>query len=76
MKQSKFESAIESILSVLIGFVVSYLAWPPIAALSDIEYDHSQHFSVIFLFTVLSVVRSYIVRRLFNARILTAWRTK
>lgn len=67
MQQSRIVSLIEALFNTIIGFVVSYLAWPVIAGISGLEYSHDQHWLVIVLFTVLSVVRSYVVRRFFNA---------
>ena len=66
MKQSRIESLIEVVFNVSIGFCVSYAAWPFVAALYDIPYSHGQAFGITFIFTVLSITRSYVVRRWFN----------
>lgn len=69
MNQSKLESFIESFINISIGFVISYLAWPLCASMFGVDYDHSQQLNIVMFFTVLSVARSYIVRRWFNARL-------
>lgn len=69
MTQNRLQSLIEACINTLIGFAVSYAAWPPIAAIVGIPFGHGQHLTVVLLFTVISVVRSYVVRRYFNARL-------
>lgn len=69
MLQSKLESLIEAVFNTIIGFVVSFAAWPICGWLFDLEYTSDQHVQVIAFFTVLSVARGYIVRRWFNHRI-------
>lgn len=69
MHQSRLQSLIETIFNTLIGLVVSYLAWPPIAALAGLDFNHGQHIAVTAMFTVISVLRGYVVRRFFNARL-------
>ncbi len=56
-------------MNTFIGFIVSYAAWPPAAAMFDMPYSHGQHFGIVLFFTVLSVVRGYVLRRWFNARL-------
>lgn len=64
--QTKRESIIEAVVNTLIGFLVSYAAWPLIAWKCGIEYNAIQHWEMTFWFTVLSVARGYVVRRWFN----------
>lgn len=54
---------------MLIGCIVSYLAWPFVAHLYDIPYYQSQAIGITLIFTGLSFVRNYIVRRWFNSRL-------
>jgi hypothetical protein len=65
MEQTKLESFIETLMNVGIGFCVSYTAWPLVAYLADIPYSHSTNLFITLFFTVLSITRSYIVRRFF-----------
>lgn len=72
MKQSRMVSLIESLMNTALGFVISYLGWPIAASISGIEYSGGQHVFVVCFFTVLSVIRGYLVRRFFNAGLHTA----
>lgn len=69
MKQSRMGSFVEACLSTLIGFVVSYSAWPVVVWFFDMPYNHAQHIGIITFFTVISVIRGYVIRRWFNARL-------
>lgn len=69
MEQSKLESLIEAIANTLIGFAISFLAWPIAAWIFNMPYNPGQHFGIVIFFTVLSVVRGYAVRRWFNYRL-------
>ena len=69
MNQTKLGSFIESLINTLIGFFVSFLAWPVAAWLTGIEYSSGQHWAVVWFFTIISVARGYVVRRWFNARL-------
>lgn len=67
MQQTRLVSLIETLLNTAIGFAVSFVGWPIAAAITGIEYGHGQHVAVVAFFTVLSVVRGYVIRRFFNA---------
>jgi hypothetical protein len=69
VQQTKLESLVEVCLNVAIGFCVSYAAWPFVAHFYGIPYSPMQNFGITCMFTVLSITRSYIVRRWFNAGI-------
>lgn len=69
MNQSRLSSLIETLFNTGIGFVVSWLTWPPAAALAGIEYSTSQHWGMTAIFTVVSVARGYVIRRHFNGRL-------
>lgn len=69
MQQTRLESIIETCFNTLIGFFVSYFAWPVAAWYYEIPYNHSQHFGVVLFFTVLSIARGYVIRRWFNAQL-------
>lgn len=66
MEQSKLGSLIEAIINTLIGFALSFVAWPVAAALFGMPYTQSQHFGIVLFFTAISVARGYVVRRWFN----------
>lgn len=69
MLQTRRGSLYEASINTLIGLAVSFLAWPIAAAMFGVEYTTSQHFAMTGFFTAVSVARSYVVRRWFNAAI-------
>lgn len=75
MKQTRLESLIEVCLNIAIGFCVSYAAWPFVAHLYNIPYNALQNLGITCIFTVLSIARSYVVRRWFNAGLHQAAKT-
>ena len=67
MSQSKLSSLIESLLNVGSGFVVSSLLWSfVIVPVYEIEVTVTQNLEITAIFTVISVIRGYIWRRVFN----------
>ena len=66
MKQSRLESFIEVCLNTAIGFGVSFSLWPFVSHLYGLPYSHSQAFGITAIFTITSILRSYVVRRWFN----------
>jgi hypothetical protein len=70
MNQSRLGSFIEAWINVLIGFSINYvmnlviLGW-----LFGYPITLTANFLIGCLFTVVSVVRSYVIRRWFNARL-------
>lgn len=72
MEQTKLGSFIESIINTLIGFGISFVAWPVAAGLFKLTYTGAQHIGVVVFFTVISVIRGYVIRRWFNQRLSVA----
>jgi hypothetical protein len=67
MKQSKLESLVEASLNTASGFIVSLFVWQFIAApLFGYHVTWKDNVLLTTLFTVVSVLRSYVWRRLFN----------
>ena len=66
MSQSKKGSVIESVANIAIGFGIAMMAQMIIFPLYDVHITHSQNFTMTCIFTVISFVRSYILRRVFN----------
>lgn len=65
--QSRTRSLIEQLLNTGTGFVMSLAVWEFIVKpVWRIETSFIQNFEITVLFTVVSVVRSYTWRRLFN----------
>lgn len=66
--QTKLQSFTESVFTVAIGFVVAWVVQLVVFPLYGIHIDHSTHLEIVLIFTVVSIIRSYFVRRLFNRR--------
>ncbi len=64
--QTKAKSLQEAIVNTLVGllfnFVINLYAMP----LFGVEMSLTQNFGVVIMFTVLSVLRNYVVRRFFT----------
>ena len=71
VKQSKRDSLMEAVTNTTVGFFVSLLTWAALAPIMGIPLVWSQNFIITAVFTVVSVIRSYILRRAFNGR--TVW---
>ena len=69
MLQSKLGSLIESCVNIVIGYSVALLSQIAIFPLFGIYVPLSTNLWIGFWFTVVSLVRSYIIRRWFNARL-------
>jgi hypothetical protein len=67
MKQSKLESLLESIVNILVGFGVALISQLVIFPTVGIEIPLSTNLVIGFWFTLISLGRSYIIRRWFNA---------
>lgn len=63
--QSRLTSLVEVCLNTAIGFVVSAAAWPLIATMMGYPVTASHTVIVTSIYTVLSIARSYVVRRFF-----------
>lgn len=70
MKQSKRQSMYETIISTMIGFVVSLISVVVIFPVFDIHTSFGTDFVITVYFTVISIVRGYFVRRYFNSKII------
>jgi hypothetical protein len=68
MQQSRIGSLIESLMNTSIGYIVALLSQIVIFPLFEIHIPLSSNLWICAWFTVISLVRSYIIRRWFNAR--------
>lgn len=66
MSQSRKASAIEAVVNVLVGYWVAVAAQAAIFPLFGLHVSHAEHMAIAGLFTVVSLVRSYALRRVFN----------
>lgn len=69
MNQTRLGSLIEAGINVLIGYVINMAANFVILPLIGFEISLAQNIFIGVLYTVISVARSYAVRRWFNGRI-------
>lgn len=65
--QTRTRSLIEQLLNTGSGFVLSLAVWEfVVKPVWDIHTSFAENLSITILFTVVSVLRSYLWRRLFN----------
>ncbi len=69
MTQTRLGSLIEAIINVIIGFTINYAANMLIFPLFGFHITPGANLAMGLIYTVISVVRSYCVRRWFNARL-------
>lgn len=67
MSQSRRMSAVESVANVLAGYSIAVLAQILIFPMFDIHVSTADNLLIGLCFTVVSLVRSYTLRRVFNA---------
>jgi len=66
--QSKRNSLIESVTNTIIGLVTSFLIQLIIYPILDIPVSLSQNVAITSVFFVASILRGYLVRRIFNSK--------
>lgn len=66
--QTKKQSLIESLTNVAIGYGISLLSLFIIFPILGIESSTGKNFLITGYFTVLSITRSYVIRRFFNKK--------
>lgn len=70
--QSKSMSMVEAVVNTVVGLGVAMVATAAICKAYGIPMTWENNFIITFWMTVLSVLRSYLLRRLFNAQ----WRPR
>lgn len=66
--QSRIDSFMEAVTNTAIGFVVSMITWHYVAIAFGIPMPLSTNLMITAIFTVVSIVRQYVLRRLFDGR--------
>lgn len=66
MSQSRIGSAIEACANVAVGYGVAVLTQIAVFPLFGLHASVSENLAIGAIFTVVSLVRSYALRRLFN----------
>jgi hypothetical protein len=68
MNQTRLVSFIETMINILIGFAINFVANLVILPMFGFEsLTLTTNFEIGLLYTVISVIRSYVIRRWFNA---------
>ncbi len=69
MNQTRLGSFIEALFNVAIGFAINFVANMAILPLIGFHITPGQNLFIGVLYTMISVCRSYVIRRWFNARL-------
>ncbi|MEL6236977.1 MAG: hypothetical protein AAFO57_00430 [Pseudomonadota bacterium] len=72
MTQSRLGSFYEAIINVVIGFSINYFANLVIFPFFGLHISPGANFMMGLIYTAISIVRSYCIRRWFNARLQAA----
>ena len=67
MSQRRLHSAVEAVANVAIGFGVALATQIVVFPWFGLAVPMADQFGIALIFTAVSIVRSYAVRRLFNA---------
>jgi hypothetical protein len=65
--QSRISSLIETLLNTFSGFIVAYISAMIVYPMFGFNITAEQNFYLTSIFTVVSIIRGYIWRRIFNA---------
>ena len=66
MTQKRLHSALESVTNVAAGYAVAMITQALVFPLFGFYASTAEHAGIALIFTVVSLVRSYALRRLFN----------
>jgi hypothetical protein len=64
--QTKTRSFKEAVINTAIGFIISLITTPLVFSVCDVKYTGMQMGKITALMTIISIARSYIIRRWFN----------
>lgn len=66
MSQRRHHSLLEVVSNTAVGFIGSYWLGFLVLPLLGFEVTHASNFIIVSIFTVWSIARGYMMRRLFN----------
>ena len=66
--QSRRSSAVESFVNISVGLALAVITQRIVFPWYGIEARVSQNISIAIIFTIVSFVRSYTIRRIFNGK--------
>lgn len=73
-KQHRMDSLMESVCNIAVGFFISWAVWLwVVAPLFGFSQDGKTSFLITCIFTVTSLIRQYVLRRIFDGK--TIWET-
>jgi hypothetical protein len=67
--QTKFMSFVESCANIVVGFTINFFAQIMVFPIFGLHATLGSQFGIGAIFTVISLVRQYILRRWFNGRL-------
>jgi len=67
MQQTKLESLLESVANIIIGYFVALVSQIIVFPIVGIDIPITTNLIIGFWFTLISLMRSYVIRRWFNA---------
>lgn len=70
--QSRIDSFMEAVTNTSVGFVISMITWLVVSEVYGFHTSFWDDLGITGIFTVISILRSYIIRRLFNGK--SIWR--
>lgn len=69
MTQTRLESLVEVLINVAIGWVIALITQLLVFPLFGINITIFEQLGISVIFTIVSIVRGYVIRRWFNARL-------
>lgn len=66
--QSRFDSWLEAITNTAVGFIISLIVLWLVAWAFHLRTSPAENILITLIFTIASILRQYILRRLFNGR--------
>ena len=69
MNQTRLESLAEVLINVVIGWVIAFITQLIVFPMFGVHVSLSSQFWISVIFTVVSIIRGYVIRRWFNAGI-------
>lgn len=66
MSQSKKHSVFEAITNIIVGYWINFLANMTVLPMFGFDISFEQNLKIGAIFTIISLVRSYLLRRIYN----------
>jgi hypothetical protein len=73
MSQSKAMSFLEAVVNTLVGLLIAYFAQSWFLKLLGVPISDAQNWALVGFMTVVSIARSYMLRRAFNSEFRLRW---